>query len=493
MIPGTKCSHYGALLHTGALGKGRIRCPWHGACFSIETGDIEEFPGMDAIPCYNVKVEKGLVKVRARKSELEANKRVKSMMKRDPADDRTFVVVGGGPSAAICAETLRQHFAGRIVMICKEKTVPYDRIKVSKTLDFDLKKSQLRTQQFYEDNHIETMLNVEATNLSPTIKEVTLSNGYKIKYDKIYIATGSKARMAPIPGADLKNIFTLRDYEDSMQVFKLLAPEKHVVVLGVSFIGLEAAASCVTKVAKVSVIGRDNVPLKPVFGEEIGARIMKMCQENNVAFVMNSGIMRCIGNEEGELESVELNDGTILKADVLIMGVGTSFYTDFLKESGVEINRNGSIDTNQHLETNVPDVFVGGDIANAPIFSSNNEKAAIGHYGLAQYHGKIAALNMAGKETELKAVPYFWSLLFGKSIRYAGYGKPKTIHIDGDLEGLKFLAFYFDENGIVISMASCGRDPVVSQFAEYLSQGMLLYKTDIQKDPLGWISMLNGK
>lgn len=448
---------------------------------------------MDAIPCYKVKVEKGLVTVRARKIELENNKRAKIMLRRDPADERVFVVIGGGYSAATCAETLRQNFAGRIVIVCKENTLPYDRIKVSKALDFDLKKAQLRTEAFYKDNHIETMLNVEATSLSTNTKEVTLSNGYKIKYDKIYIATGSRARRPQMPGADLKNIFTLRDHQDSMEVFKQLTPEKHVVVLGVSFIGLEAAAYCVSKVASVTVIGRDNVPLKPVFGQEIGARIMKMCQENNVKFVMNSGISKCNGNDLGELESVELSDGTVLKADLCIFGVGSSPYTEFLKGSGIEMNPNGFIDTNLYLETNVPEVFVGGDIANAPVFSSNNQKAAIGHVGLAQYHGKIAALNMSDdlKKVELKAVPYFWSLLFGKSIRYAGYGKPKSIHIDGDLEGLKFLAFYFDENDKVISMASCGRDPVVSQFAELLSQGMTLHKSDVQDDPLGWISKLN--
>jgi apoptosis-inducing factor 3 len=128
---GTKCSHYGALLSTGALGNGRIRCPWHGACFNLGTGDIEDYPGQDSIPCYQVKIERGQVKVRAKKSELQSNKRTKVMTLRDAKDERTFVVVGGGPSGAICTETMRQNgFAGRIVFICKEPVLPYDRTKV---------------------------------------------------------------------------------------------------------------------------------------------------------------------------------------------------------------------------------------------------------------------------------------------------------------------------------------------------------------------------
>lgn len=130
---GTKCSHYGALLSTGALGDGRVRCPWHGACFNTRTGDIEDFPGLDSIPCYDVKVlAQGEVRVRAKRSDLLANKRIADMVRRDPNDTRCIVVVGGGPSGGVCVETLRQQgFTGRIVLVCKEDYLPYDRVKVS--------------------------------------------------------------------------------------------------------------------------------------------------------------------------------------------------------------------------------------------------------------------------------------------------------------------------------------------------------------------------
>lgn len=82
---------------------GRVRCPWHGACFNVVTGDIEDFPGQDSIPCYKVNVEQGKVRVRAKRSDLQANKRVKDMVKRDPNNEATFVVIGGGPSGGIAA------------------------------------------------------------------------------------------------------------------------------------------------------------------------------------------------------------------------------------------------------------------------------------------------------------------------------------------------------------------------------------------------------
>lgn len=479
---GTKCSHYGALLSTGALSNGRIRCPWHGACFNIKTGDIEDFPGQDSIPCYKVNVQNGKVNVRARRSDLIANKRTKDMVKPDPSNDKTFVVIGGGPSGGICVETLRQEgFSGRIVLICKENILPYDRVKLSKAMDVGINKIEYRTTDFYNEFGIEAMTGVEATGLNTIEKVVTLSNGYKIKYDKTYIATGSKAKKVPIPGADLKNVLTVREFKDAEYINSILSTDKHVVCLGLSFIGLECAAYCVKKVAKVTVVGRDSVPLRHSFGPEIGARIKQMFEQEGVEFKMQNGIKRCM-EIDGELTSVELTDGTILKCDLCIMGTGSSFYTDFLKDSGVNLNNDGSINTNAFLQTNVPDVYAGGDIANSPVYSIGNELATIGHYPLAQYHGHIAAKNMTGNQTELKAVPYFWTVLFGKSFRYSGYGLPDSTQIIGNLDALKFVAVYYEKNGNVIGMASCQRDPIVSQFAELKSQGKSLHKRDFENN-----------
>lgn len=487
---GAKCSHYGALLSTGALGEGRVRCPWHGACFNLSNGDIEDFPGPDPIPCYEVKIDQGQVRVRAKKSELQTNKRTHVMAKRQENDYRTYIVVGGGPSAAVCAENLRARgFTGRIVLVSNESLLPYDRPKLSKAMDAKRDAVQLRTQQFYDDNSIEVLLNTAASSLDTENKEVTLSNGYKIKYEKIYIATGSSARKLKIPGSDLKNIFVLRSLEDAHSIDAQLGEETHVAILGDSFIGMEAAAYCSKKVEKVTVIGRGAYPMK-AFGREIGQRLMEYFEEKEIEFVMNNGIKECIGNDDGTLKAVKLNDGSELKAEVLIMGVGTTFNTEFLKGSGIAINSNGSIDTNQYLETNIPDVYVGGDIANAPMLNTDNRET-IGHYGLAQYYGKVAAMNMCGMKQELKTVPYFWTMLFGKSIRYAGYGRASEVKIEGDMEEMQFVVFYMNSEGRVIAMASCGRDPIVSQFAEYTAKGKVLTKADIESDPFGWTKKIH--
>jgi NADPH-dependent 2,4-dienoyl-CoA reductase/sulfur reductase-like enzyme/nitrite reductase/ring-hydroxylating ferredoxin subunit len=478
---GSKCSHYGAPLVMGSLGEGRIRCPWHGACFNIETGDIEDFPGLDAIPCYQVHIDNRQVKIRAKKSLLQKEKIMKPMAQRDPRNGQIFAIIGGGPSAQTCVETLRLNgFMGRIVMICKEKYLPYDRVKISKVLSSKIEDIQLRPPSFYDDNQIEVMQGVEALDVDSMLKEISLSSGNKLKYDKLFIATGSRARKLDLPGKNLRNIFTLRSFDDAQAINSKLNSKSHVVIIGSSFIGLEVAAYCVDKVAKVTIIGRSNVPLIETFGEVIGTRIMEFFKSKNINFIMNCEVKKFCGNYK-DLESIELTNGETLWADVCIMGIGAKCNTKFLRKCGIAMNKNGSIDTDVFLETNIRDIYVGGDIANAPVFTNRHKRSVIMHYAVAQYHGKVAALNMIGVTTELKTVPYFFTLLFDYCFTYTGYGNEVAeIFVDGDLDEFKFAAFYFDEEQNVIGMSSCQPDKGISDFAEKLTQGFQYHRDDIE-------------
>ncbi|XP_047538074.1 apoptosis-inducing factor 3 isoform X1 [Vanessa atalanta] len=492
---GTKCTHYGAPLVSGALGDGRVRCPWHGACFNLKTGDIEDFPGFDSLPCYQVTVsQKGEVKVRAKISDLKSNKRIKDMGMVSPCNESSVVIVGGGPSGATCAETLRSEgFKGRITLVAKENYLPYDRIKVSKIgTATDIEKLQARSQEYYQNANIEILKGVEATKVNTESKTVELSNGSKLSFNSLYLATGCKPRVPDIPGINLKNIYTVRNFEDSVNILKTLGTEKdkEVVILGLSFIGLESASSCVSKAKSMTVVGKDTFPLGQIFGKEIGQSLLKLFEDNGVKFYFETTITKCNG-DNGIIKSVELANGTTLPADMLILGVGSTFYTDFLKDSNIALESNGSVNVNDKLETNIKNIYAGGDIAFAPVFALENKQMAIGHVGLAQYHGLIAAKNILKKETPLRTVPYFWTMLFGKSIRYAGCGKSSDFQIEGDVAALKFVIFFFNESDKVISVASCMRDPVVSQFAELLYQGKSLYKNDLKGDPFAWTTSIN--
>lgn len=431
--------------------------------------------------------------VRAKITDLKANKRTKDMGMASPCDESAVVIIGGGPSGATCAETLRSEgFKGRITIVAKENYLPYDRIKVSKMGTVpDIEKLQVRSKEYYQDAHIDIIKGVEATKLEPDNKLVHLSDGTKLRYSAVYLATGSKPRVPDIPGIDLKNIFTVRNLEDSVNIIRAIGSDKDkdVVVLGLSFIGLEAAASCVGVSKSMTVVGKDSEPLGLIFGPEIGRSLRKLFEDKNVKFHFGTTIAKCNG-DGGAIKSVELANGTTLAADVLILGVGTTYYTDFLGDSGVALRPNGSVIVSDRLETNVKGVYAGGDIAYAPVYAHNDEPMSIGHVGLAQYHGKMAGLNILKRDARLKTVPYFWTMVFGKSIRYAGCGRPASTQIEGDVEALKFVMFFFDKSDKVIAVASCMRDPVVSQFAELLFQGRSLYKKDLKDDPFAWTKIV---
>lgn len=406
-----------------------------------------------------------------------------------PCESSAAVIIGGGPSGATCAETLRSEgFKGRITVVSREKYLPYDRIKVSKIgVATDIETLQARSQEYYNNANIEVLKGVLATKVEPEKMEVHLSDGQKLRYSSLYIATGAKPRVPDIPGINLKNIFTVRDFEDSVNILNTLGSEKdkNVVVLGLSFIGLEIAASCKEKAQSMTCVGKDTAPLGQIFGAEIGRSLQKLFEDKGVKFRFQTTIKKCNG-ENGAITSVELEDGTTLPADMLIMGIGTTFYTDFLKDSGIALEPNGAVTVNDKLETNLKHVYAGGDIANAPVAAFGNKHMCIGHVGLSQYHGRVAALNILKKEAPLQTVPYFWTMLFGKSIRYAGCGRPASAHVEGDVDALKFVIFFFDETDKVIAVASCMRDPIVSQFAEFLHQGKSLYKKDLKDDPFAW-------
>ncbi|XP_075226424.1 apoptosis-inducing factor 3-like isoform X2 [Lycorma delicatula] len=486
---GNKCTHYGAPLVSGALGKGRVRCPWHGACFNIVTGDIEDFPGLDSIPRYNCDViAGGGIKVTVLKSQLKENKRCRLTMMptRVPSLNVTYVVVGGGAAGNNCAETLRtEGFQGQIIMISDDKYLPYDRIKLSKVLNVDHEKIALRTSQFYKDADISVILDVRVTKLKADNRILCLSNGSELEYNKLFIATGGRGRRIKMHGSDLENIFSLRTIDDGKKIYGALSKDANLVIIGSSFIGMEVASYAMGKVKSVTVVSRSKVPFDVQLGEVIGVRILQLFKEKGIAFVLKTGVEKYVGNN-GVVSEVHLKNGTVLPADVVVVGIGVDYNTEFLAGSEVIMRMDGTIPVDRFLETNVKGIYAGGDIAYAPVFANNDKQASIGHWQLAHYHGYIAALNMAGKVKPLQTVPFFWTVLFGLSFRYAGVaGEYDGIVIQGSLEDLKFAAYYC-ENDKVNAILTAGFDPLAAKFAEILANGKNLKKSDVTKEKIVW-------
>ncbi|KAF4791083.1 Apoptosis-inducing factor 3 [Turdus rufiventris] len=462
---GSKCPHYGAPLSKGVLRGERLRCPWHGACFNIRTGDIEEYPALDCISCFKVTVEDGKVFITAKKKDLESSLRVKDTSRRCLLNKNTMLLLGGGVAALVCAETLRQEgFTGRIIMATNEKHVPYDKSKLSKEMNLKAEDIYLRKPEFLEAQGIEFWTEKEAVSVDFQKQKVHFMDGSSQKYHQLLIATGSRSGFLKVPGADLQNIRTLQNPEDSSKILEL-ATGKNLVIVGASFIGMEVAAFLSDKAGTISVVEREEFPYQHALGPQVGGVAMKVTE-------------------------AVLANGEHLPADVVVVGIGSTPNSAFLKGTSIARDDKGAILVNLHMQTNIPNVFAAGDVVTFPVALLDGDSSSIRHQQVAEAHGHCAALNMLKRGKELHTVPYFWTTLLGKSIRYAGCGNGYTdTVVKGSLEQQKFLIFYI-RDGHVTAAASLNCDPMVSLIAEVLYLGKQISKEEAEACDIGNIPSL---
>ncbi|XP_056229791.1 apoptosis inducing factor mitochondria associated 4 [Seriola aureovittata] len=485
---GSQCSHYNAPLVKGALVGDRVRCPFHGACFNVRTGDIEEYPGLDCLPSYKVKVEDGKVYVSISTKTLKLTKRVKEMCSLVPEIKHTILLIGGGPASLVCAETLRQNcYQGRIIMVTKDTLPPFDKPKLSKAMNLDSSSILLRSSEFYQQYGIEVWTQREVVSVNPAEKAVKLNDGILQHYDQLLISTGCRAQPLSCPGCNLQGIKLLQSYEDAKDIHSSCLGQR-AVIIGASFIGMEVASFLSDKAASVAMVGTTRYPYERSLGTEIGKMTMQMLEEQNVKFYMNDRVTEIKG-ENGKVKEVVLNSGTVLEADVVITGIGVIPNSDFLAGSEVEMDSRKAVIVDKFMRTNIGDIFSAGDVTSFPLAIRGDQRVNIGHWQMSQAQGRVAALNMLNKPTKIESIPFFWTVLLGKSIRYTGYGEGYTeIIFKGKVEERKFLAFYIKDE-VVVAAASLMFDPAVARLAELMASGHVLKKAQAQADDLTWLQM----
>jgi len=353
--------------------------------------------------------------------------------------------------------------------------LPYDRPKLSKAMSITVDKIQFRDEEFYKRNDIELMLSTEVTELNPQAKSVTLSNGESIKYDAALVSTGGLPQdLAFIKGAKSENIFTLRDVDDAHNIIKAIEGQ-HVVIIGSSFIGMETASCIVSKAKTVTVVGMEKVPFERVLGPQIGLVMQQFHESKGVKFQMED-VCAEFKATDGKVSSVLLKSGKEFECGVAIIGAGIKPNTGFIKESDiVKKERDQSFIVDQYLRV-CDGLYAAGDIARFPLPLLNNKLVRIEHWGMSQIQGRIAALNMLGKQVPCTNVPVFWTVQYGKSIRYCGHAlEYDEVIFDKAPDGLEkqtFVAYYAKDDKI-LAVCSINRDPVVADCAQLMKFGKM--------------------
>lgn len=478
---GAFCTHYGAPLAKGALCGKHVICPWHHAWFDITNGNLLEPPALDALPNYKVKIKDDKILVGL--PEERTDRRLPKMATCNlDVDKRIFAILGGGAAGYAAAQTLREEgFLGRIIMITQEKELPYDRPNISKDyLQGEVKASMmpLRSKKFFENHKIEVLTGKTAKEVDHSNNKIIFESGEPLHYNKLLVATGGIPRKMDVPGADLENIFVLRSFDSADAIIDALENIKKVVVVGASFIGMEAAASLQSRGLAVTVVAPEKLPFAKTLGPEIGKYFKELHQENGVQFKLDSQVEKFEG--DSKLEYVVLKSGERLQADVVITGIGVAPATAILKD--IKQEKDGGVITDLYLNL-VADLYAAGDIASIPDPHTNKPRR-IEHWRYALQQGRAAAVNMLDKEIPFLGVPFFWTAHFGVSLRYIGHAKDwDEIYYDGEVAAKKFLAFYIKDDRIT-AVAGIGRDKEMAHLEQVFKDNKMPLGSELKKNGL---------
>lgn len=448
---GATCSHYGGPLAEGLIVGDTVRCPWHHARFSLRSGEAVGAPAFNPTSCW--RVEKRGAKVFVREKAGSADQR--TPRKRAAADGKPgrIVIVGGGAAGFAAAEMLRREgFAGDLTLLSADTDAPYDRPNCSKDYlaggapdDW----MPLRPSDFYEQQSIDLLLGAEVAAIDAKARQVALADGRAIAFDKLLLATGAEPVRLDIPGAGQSHVHVLRSLSDSRAIIARAKSARCAVVLGASFIGLEAAAALRARGIAVHVVAPEPRPLERVLGREFGDFIKNLHEEHGVVFHLEETAAAVDG------ANLKLKGGAVLAADLVVVGAGVRPRLQLAERAGLKVDRGVAV--NEHLETSAAGIFAAGDIARWPDPYSG-ENLRIEHWVVAERQGQAAARNMLGHKEAFSEVPFFWSQHYDVPINYIGHAeKWDEIAIEGDIKARDCLVRY-RRNGKVLAIASIFRD-----------------------------------
>src|SRR5438093_9653218 len=441
---GATCTHYGGPLVKGLMVDHTVRCPWHHACFDLRTGEAIAAPALTDTSCW--KIEK-------RGEHFFVTGKIDKKTARQPqSSPASVVIVGAGAAGNAAAEMLRREgYGGPITFIGADEFLPYDRPNLSKDYLAGTAPEEwipLRSADFYREQKIDIITNTSVVAVDPKTKQVTLSDDRSLGYGALLLATGAEPVRLEIPGGDLPHVCYLRSLSDSRRIVEKAKHAKRAVVIGASFIGLEVAASLRERKLEVAVVGKGLLPREKVIERELGRLIRETHEAHGVKFHLGRTPVAI------EDRHVQLDDGTILDCDLVVVGIGVRPNVALAEKAGIATD-NGVV-VNEFLETNIPGIFAAGDIARWPDPRAGGMR--VEHWVVAERQGQTAARNILGARERFTVPPFFWSNHFDLHIRYVGHGTGENRATQsGDLKG-KDASVIFRDGDKLTAVASIGHD-----------------------------------
>jgi NADPH-dependent 2,4-dienoyl-CoA reductase/sulfur reductase-like enzyme len=265
----------------------------------------------------------------------------------------------------------------------------------------------------------------------------------------LLLATGAEPVRLTIPGASQANVYTLRTMADCRAIIEATKGARRAVVVGASFIGLEAAAALRARNIEVHIVAPEKRPMEHILGPDMGDFVRALHEEHGVIFHLENTVTAIDGNR------ITLKSGGSLEADFVIAGIGVRPRLSLAEQAGLAMDR--GVLVNEYLQTSVPEIYAAGDIARWPDPHSG-ENIRVEHWVVAERQGQTAVRNMLNQRRKFDAVPFFWSQHYDIPINYIGHAEQwDEITVDGDIKAKDCLLKYRNK-GRTLAVASIFRD-----------------------------------
>lgn len=362
-----------------------------------------------------------------------------------------IVIIGAGECGMRAALTARDaEYQGPITVIGEETALPYERPPLSKPVVSGAVEKPITSPEALLGKAIELRRGISATAINRDAREVALSDGGSLLYEKLFLATGARPRPLNCTGGG--RALVLRTIEDASAIYAAARTAKHVVIVGAGLIGLELAAELRTRGLHVTVLEAGPRPLGRNVPEQLSTKMALRHQEAGVGIVCGADISSCTDN------GVVLNDGRIFEADLIIAAIGVVPNTELAASAG--LTTESGIRVDNRLTTDDPLIFAAGDCA-----AVKNAEGTYRRYETwqnAQAQGEVAGHNLAGGDTRFDVPVWFWSDQYDLGLQVVGdtSGSPAAMRDLG--EGTEIL-FYLDDQCALVGAAGLGRGNTVAK------------------------------
>jgi 3-phenylpropionate/trans-cinnamate dioxygenase ferredoxin reductase subunit len=368
----------------------------------------------------------------------------------------TTVIIGAGQAGSDVAMSLRQlKHEGRIVLLGDEAAVPYRRPPLSKDFlsgEIPEDKLYIRPRDAYARHNVELITGKRAVAIDRKAHTVQLSDGSALEYGKLVLATGGRPRLLPLAGADKPNVHYIRTLEDINRLKEQFQPGRRLVIIGGGYIGLEAAAVGAKKSLSITLVEALPRLLARVAGTDLSGFYEQVHRAHGVDIRLGAGVIALEGGNK--VETVVLQDGSRIGADLVIVGIGLIPNTELAEQAGLDCDNGILVDL--YARTSDPDIVAAGDC-------TNHENGFLGRrirlesVPNATEQGRVAAATLCGQQTPYTAVPWFWSDQYDLKLQTAGVSQGHDqVVLRGTTDGNSFVVFYL-KAGVVIALDAVNR------------------------------------